>query len=320
MNNKEAYIELCELENSICIYDQPWWLDVICGSENWDVVIYEKNGNILGALPYYFKSKYGIKYISQPMFTQHNGIWIKYKDNMVESKKISYEKEVVYALLSEIEGKGFAFYQQAQSPSLRNWLPFYWKGYNDSTRYTYRLNDISDPMALFSGFQSNKRKNIKKAIKAGYEVKFDISAKDFYELHKRSLEKQGKTIFYSFELFEKMVTTAYKHNSGRTAYIDCEGEMMCALFNLWDQQFGYNLISAINPETRNTGAPDLLVYSMIQFCSNKVKGYDFEGSMIEGVEESFRHFGATQTPYFFIYKCYTNNPIIKWAINRKLRR
>ena len=58
---------------------------------------------------------------------------------------------------------------------------------------------------------------------------------------------------------------------------------------------------------------------MIEFLSDKVPGYDFEGSMIEGVEESFRHFGATQTPYFSIHKTYTKNPLLRAVIAGKLR-
>ena len=41
--------------------------------------------------------------------------------------------------------------------------------------------------------------------------------------------------------------------------------------------------------------------------------------MIEGVEESFRHFGAAQTPYFTIRKTYTKNPLLRAAINQKMQ-
>ena len=110
------------------------------------------------------------------------------------------------------------------------------------------------------------------------------------------------------------------NHGGRTIYaVGEDGEILCALFNLWDAEWGYDLISAIDPQKRHTGAPDLLVWSMLEYLSDKVKGYDFEGSMIQGVEESFRHFGGTQTPYFAIYKTYTKNPLLRMAIQRKLR-
>ena len=320
MTNKERYQQLCDAEPSICVYDQPWWMDAVCGAENWDVLLYEKKGNLLGSLPYYVKSRYGLKYITQPPFTQHNGVWIKYPENQVESKRISLEKEVISGLIEQLESLSVCHYQQTHPPTLTNWLPFYWKGYQQTTRYTYRLNDIHDPAQLFESFQHNKRKNINKAKKAGFQVRFDLPADKFCTHHQQSLAKQGCEISYSRELFQRIYDAAYANNSGRTIYLtDGEGKLLCALFNLWDRQWGYDLISAIDPDTRGTGAPDLLVYSMLEYLSDKVAGYDFEGSMIEGVEESFRHFGAAQTPYFTIRKTYTKNPLLRTAINQKLR-
>ena len=148
-----------------------------------------------------------------------------------------------------------------------------------------------------------------------------MEAEKFYALHKKSLAKQGKTIQYSFDLFKRLYDGAYNNRSGRTVYVENEnGEPISALFNIWDKQWGYDLISAIDPDTRNAGVPDLLVFSMLEYLSDKVRGYDFEGSMIPGVEESFRHFGAHQTPYFSIWKIYSNNPMIKYLINKKIRR
>ena len=320
MTNKERYCELCQHETNICVYDQPWWMDAVCGEDNWDVLLYEKNGNILGALPYYVKKKWGLRYITQPPFTQHNGVWVKYPNSQAESKRLSLEREVITALVKQVEELPLCFYQQTQSPALTNWLPFYWEGYNQTTQYTYRLNDIHAPEELFAAFQHNKRKNINKARKENFQIGFDLPAEEFYKLHKESLAQQGQEISYSFDLFQRIYRAAYENNAGRTIYLAREnGEVLCALFNLWDNQWGYDLISAIDPVTRGTGAPDLLVFSMLEYLSDKVQGYDFEGSMIQGVEESFRHFGATQTPYFAIRKTYTKNPFLRYVIERKIQ-
>lgn len=319
MTNKEKYIQLCRENNTICVYDMPWWMDAVCGENNWDVVLYEKNDVILGAMPYYIKSKMGLGYITQPQLTQHNGVWINYPKNQVESKRISFEKEVIDAILDEVEKKDICYYMQNHSPSLTNWLPYYWRGYKQTCYYTYRLEDISNTEQLFANFQPNKRKNINKARKAGFVPKFDLDAKKFYDLHKKSLSKQGKEIQYSFDLFNRIYEAAYENNSGRTIYVENENaEPVSALFNIWDNKWGYDLISAIDPDTRNLGIPDLLVFSMLEYLSGKVGGYDFEGSMIPGVEESFRHFGAHQTPYFTIRKIYSNNPFVRYLINKKI--
>lgn len=320
MTNKERYAALCAQEPDICVYDQPWWLDAVCGADNWDVLLYEKNGSILGALPYYVREKLGLRYITQPPFTQHNGAWIKYPPQQAEAKRISHEREVLDGLMEQVEQLGVCHYQQHFSPNLTNWLPLFWRGYEQTTCYTYRLPDIHDPEALLSAVSSGKRYNIRRAQNVGLQVKFDLEAETFYQFHKDCLQKQGKEISYSLDLFQRMYDAAYQHHGGRTAYItDAEGRMLCAIFAPIDHLWAYHLITALDPDARKTGALDFLVYELWKYFSDKVSGYDFEGSMIEGVEESYRHFGAIQTPYFSIHKTYTKNPLLRAAIARKLR-
>ena len=319
MSNKDEYERLCLDEPSICIYDQPWWMDAVCGAENWDVLLYKKGEQIIGAMPYYVKKKFGLQYITQPEFTQHNGVWIKYPQGQSEMKRLSLEKNIFSYFIEQMEKLPIAFYQQNFSPSVTNWQPYYWKKYKQSTNYTYRLPDISDPEKLFKSFHPDKRQNIKRARNNNFQFKLDLPANQFYDLHQKNLEKRGGTIGYSRELFYQIYDAAYAHDSGCTAYLEDEhGNVAGAIFNIWDKRWGYDLITAFDPDLRNTGAADFLVFNMLQFFSDKTKGYDFEGSMIEGVEESFRHFGATQTPYFSIHKTYTRNPLIRAVIQCKL--
>lgn len=321
MTNKERYFQLCQEEDSICVYGQPWWMDAVCGPENWDVVLYEKNGTLLGAMPYYVKQKMGLRYITQPPFTQHNSAWIKYPKNQVESKRISFEKEVLDGLMEQIEALPVCYYQQSFSPNLTNWLPLYWRGYSQSTNYTYRLPDIRNPEGLLKEFHDNKRRNIKKGKKLQLELKFDLPADKFYIFHQRCLKKQGKEIGYTLDLFQRIYDAAYQTDSGRVAYVtNPQQETLCAIFVPYDRVWAYHLITALDPKMRKTGALDFLVYELLQYFSDKVIGYDFEGSMIPGVEESYRHFGSIQTPYFRIWKTYTKNPLLNGVIRKKLSR
>lgn len=319
ITDKEKYNIFCANNENLPIYLQPFWLDAVCVGMDWDVCLYEKKGEIIAALPYCIKKVMGIKYITQPPFVQFMGCWIEYSEKMVERKKLELEKEVMSYFITEIEKKEISFYQQNFGPFITNWLPFYWNGYKQTTRYTYRITDISDIEKVYEDFNKNKKKNIKKVEKSNFSIKFDLPAKDFYNLHKNTLLQTGIKIDYSFELFERMYKAAYQNGAGRTIYAENEqGEVVAALFNVWDKKIGYDLISALDQNYRKTGILDALVYNMICFLSDKVKIYDFEGSMIEGVENSFRSFGAVQTPYFSIKKITTNNFFIKLAIKIKM--
>jgi hypothetical protein len=66
-----------------------------------------------------------------------------------------------------------------------------------------------------------------------------------------------------------------------------------------------------DPNLRKSGAGILLIYESIKF-TKEVLGlncYDFEGSMIESVEEVRRSCGGVQTPYFSVSK--TNSRLLK---------
>jgi len=57
-----------------------------------------------------------------------------------------------------------------------------------------------------------------------------------------------------------------------------------------------------NPSLRNSGAHSLILWEAIRYVADYAETFDFEGSMLPGVERFFREFGAIQTPYFTISK------------------
>lgn len=300
MNNKQKYQIFINKER-VPVFSHPWWLDAVCGIENWEVILVEQGDEIIASFPYFMKKKYRfISGITMPFMTQKMGIYIKYPKEQTEDERLSYEKKIMNEIIDKLPH--FDFFITTFDYLYRNWLPFYWKGFKQSTFYTYILPDISNIDSVLENFDRSKKKNIRKAEKE-VEVFFDLSCKAFYENHVMTLSKQGQNISYSFSAFQDIYTAAYSHNQGRTIYCkDKNGNIHAALFVVWDKQCAYDLISTIDPDFRNSGAASLLVYEMIKYLSDKVASFDFEGSMIEGVETSFRKFGAVQTPMMRIVK------------------
>jgi len=320
MTNKDKYIEFCRQKRDIPVFSQVWWMDAVCLKDNWDVLLYEKGNEILGALPYYMKKKFGKYYIIMPPLTQNNGVVIKYPENQKYEQRLSYEKVIMTALIEQLEKLPIIYYQQRFCCDYTNWLPFYWKGYKQTTYYTYRINSISDVESVFNDFDYSKKKNIKKAS-TQVNVFYDLSAEEFYENHKLTLKKQNAVISYPFELFKRIYDAAYTEGNGRVIYCkDKQDNIHAALFVIWDKKVAYDLISTIDPDFRNSGAASLIVYEMIKNISPIVDIFDFEGSMIEMVENSFRKFGTKQTPYFVINKIFTKNILLKLGIDYILNR
>ena len=51
---------------------------------------------------------------------------------------------------------------------------------------------------------------------------------------------------------------------------------------------------------RSSGAQSLILWEGIQFAAAHSKVFDFEGSMVEGIENFFRQFGGVCTPYYVV--------------------
>lgn len=320
MRNKEVYYEYVKEHQDICIYNQPWWLDAVCGENNWDVVIsYDKQGGVQGVLTYYFKKKYGIKYITRPPLTQHNGVLLNIPKGCKYQKKLAYEKAIMTDLIEQIEKLNFACYIQAQSPDITNWLPFYWKGYSQSTSYTYRIKETreGDYQKIFDSFSSHVRRNINQA-KAFALIEESDDIELFRTMQSKTFARQGMNQLYSIDLLSRLNDACRSHNA-KTMLVarDEENNVHCASYFVYDNNWVYQLMSGTDPAFRKSEFKTLCVERAIQFACDTKRGFDFEGSMLPGVEEYIRTFNAIQVPYFHLSKIYTKNPLIRYAIKKK---
>lgn len=317
-NKKGSYREFCKSKQNLPVFLYDWWLDAVCGSDSWDIAVVQPDKEILAFLPYYTKKVLWFDISILPQLTQFLGPWINYPNDLKPSNKAEYEKKMMNELLEQLPET--QYFEQNFHYSVENWLPFFWKGYEQTTRYTYIIEDIEHTSRIFESFSPSKRKNIRKAEEQ-IEIRFDMKAEDFYDHHKMTLEKQGMKISYSKELFINIFDASYSHNAGKTIYaVDKNGTVHSALFVVWSKYSAYDLISSIDPDHKNSESASLLVWEMIKFLSSKTHRFDFEGSMIESVERSFRQFGTVQKAYFNIRKCNSLSYKIFRNIREKLRK
>lgn len=301
MTNKDKYRILCKGETSIPIFNQDWWLDEICGEDNWDVLLVEANNKIIGAHPYY-KVNLIRDMIVQPLFTPINGIMVWPPEEYQETTNFSFEKKTYSQLIEQLDGLGLAFYNQCFHYTFLNWLPFFWKGYHQTTRYTYVLDDLQNPDKVWNGITSKRRNEIRKAQK-NITVKETEDIGILYRLSSMTYTRQGKPVPYSYQKLKQLDAACKKNDRRRvTCALDQEGNIHAVMYIIWDDMSAYYLIGGVNPDYGGSGAMSLLIWNAIQFCAEKGIKFDFEGSMIEPIEFYFSSFGAVQKPYFNVWK------------------
>lgn len=306
MNNKEKYRELCNREKSIPIFSKDWWLDAVAG-DNWDVALVENNGEVIAALPFVKKKKIIFDVISMPKLTQNLGIWVKYPENQKYANRLSFEKEIYTELIDQLPN--FDYFLQNFHYNVTNWLPFYWKGFKQTTRYTYVIEDLTNVDKIFASFRENIRREIRKATK-NVEVISNDDIELFYNVNKLTFERQSLKIPYSLEFLINL-DSVLQHRNARKIFFakDQQDRIHSAIYIVWDENSAYYLMGGGDPNLRNSGATSLLMWTAINYVSDKTQKFDFEGSMIEPIERFFRAFGAVQKPYFQITK--TNSKLLK---------
>lgn len=299
-SNRIKYREFCEKNSTIPIFSKDWWLDAVCGIDNWDVVIVEKNGRIAATLPFYKIKIKGIPHIKMPKLTQTLGPHIIYPDNQKYVSRLTYEKKIMTELIQRLPD--FGYFDQNFHYSITNWLPFYWNGFTQFTRYTYVLEDLGDIQKIFSNFGSNIKTDIRKAEKA-VRVEEEDDYETFYSLVVSTFNKQNNEVPYSIDLLKSINDACIKENC-RKIFIarDNKKQMHAGVYIVWDKTSAYYLIGGRNTKIKNSGATSLLLWHAIQFAAKVTKKFDFEGSIVEPIERFFRAFGATQKPYFNISK------------------
>jgi len=298
---KLRYRAHCEAEPGIPLFSGAWWLDAVAGEENWQVALVEKDGRVLASMPYVVERRLGFTLVKQAPLTPRLGPWLapsvaKYP------KRLADEKDLLEALIEQLPR--FDNFVQNWNFQYSNWLPFHWHGFRQTTRYTYALHELGDEKLLWSNFQENIRREIRKAEnRFALHVDDESNIDDFLELNRKTFARQGRSLPYT-EAFVRRLDAACVQRNARKIWIsrDPEGRCHAGAYIVWDSECAYYLMGGGDPELRNSGASSQCMWQAIRHASSTSKRFDFEGSMIEPVERFFRGFGAVQTPYFHVSK------------------
>jgi len=294
------------------LFFQPWWLEAVSPGA-WDYAVVQRGEEVAAVLPYTFKTRLGgLRLIEMPPLTPYLGPWLR-ASTAKYANRLGEQKDLMTELIDALPQ--FAVFQQEFHPAITNWLPFHWKGFGQTTRYTYRMDRTKDLDALWSETRDNVRTDIKKAKKV-VEVAETDDIEKFLRLHRLTFNRQNYPYPYDEHLIKRLdEACATRHSRCILIARDGEGNLHAGGYFIWDRRTMYYLMGGADPELRTSGAAALVIWKAIERASENQLSFDFEGSMVEPIERFVRAFGAVQTPYFGIQK--SNS----WALSafRQLR-
>jgi hypothetical protein len=278
------------------IFRQPWWLNAVAPGA-WDEVRVTRGDELAARMPFVRAKRAGMTSLVMPPLTQTLGPWLR-RTEAKYATRLANEKDLMTKLIEKLPHHDR--FSQSFHFSITNWLPFYWQGFSQTTRYTYRLEDLTDTEKLWSGFAENVRRAVRKAEKA-VKTRSDLEVEEFIKLNDLTFSRQGMRSPYSPDLVRRIDAACAERNARKIFFAeDASGRIHAAVYIIWDGESAYNLMLGSDPEVRGSGASTLVMWEAIKFAATVTGSFDFEGSMIESVERSFRSYGARQIPYFHI--------------------
>ncbi|RED65066.1 GNAT family N-acetyltransferase [Cohnella lupini] len=294
---KSKYRELCGSRKDMSLFDQDWWLDIACGgSDNWDVCLVERNGDIVASLPYHIVKRYLFNVIQMPELTLTMGIWIRYPDNQSMESKLSFEREIYSEIIDKLPQVDYSY--QHFNWNITNWSIFFWKGFRQTTRYTFVFEDLRDLDRIYANFRDNIRAEIRKAEKVLTVIESD-DLERFNEINRKTFDRQNVPLPHNVEILTSLDQACRERGCRKIWFaVDEKNQIHSAIYMIWDENCAYYLLGGADPELRKSGSHSFLLWHAIKEMSKVTKQFDLHGGMHEPVERFFRALGAKQQPYF----------------------
>lgn len=319
MTPKERYRELCDaFGHNIPVFQQAWWMDAVCEGKEWDVALATDGDRPLAALPYLIRRRFGMRYILQPQLTQFSGPMFFFPPDLSERRRSDFEHSACEKIINQLKTLKLDYFCQRFAPETTDWLPFYWAGFRQTTRYTYRIDDISDPVRVFESFDRTKERQRRiRRIADQYSVDTAVPCDVFVKFHSDYWSSRGQKDITPPDLMKRVIDTATARNQGLTIGLrDGNGNLQAAWFAVYDSRCAHALLSAKAPDVQSADISSLLIWRLIETLSTRTAAFDFEGSMEPTLEYFYRSFGARQVPLMEVSKI--GNPIFPLLL--KLRR
>lgn len=324
LRGRETYRQALDGSPQVPLWQQPWWLDATAGDE-WQALCLLEGDRVVAALPYVARKRSGFTIWTQPLLTQSLGPWLSNLRGSYEAR-LSREHTLLSSLVEAIP-RDLVYLQNWQT-STTNWLPFYWAGFHQEMRYTYRLDLRAGRTALWDGLSGRTRNAVSKAAsRFGVIAERTTGVGELLRMTEQVFSRQGSsTPPWPQHLVQRVFDAASARGAAEVWHAsDCEARVCAGALIVRDASTAYYLIGGADPELRASGAQNLVVWESLLAQIEHCKTFDFEGSMVPGIERSFRSYGAVQVPYSNVFG--SHRPILsaaalgwQWVRRTKLAR
>jgi len=213
-DNKNKYRLFAKDNPDLPLFYQPWWLDTVCKIDGWDIALSRDKGDkITGILPMYIQKIRSFPVLSNPNLTPYQGIRFFYPENQSSrTARYSFENKVIDELADQLPEK--VFYTSINfHPSFNGWQALAWKGFKQTTRYSYLLENINDHEAIWASFSNQLKRKIK-ATEEKFEIRVTENYATLFSHFCTSMKKSSAKHKFNKECFEQICKEIFIRGKG----------------------------------------------------------------------------------------------------------
>lgn len=278
------------------VFTSEQWLKIYSGNLKC-IGIFKDEKQMIGGFFYMTVKKFGLTFIKLPPYTPHCGLFFISSASNASSRN-SFTKDVITLVSDYFKNLGSPLTILAFPTGVKDLQPFVWNNYKVIPNYTYQIDLSRSVEDISANFDSKNRNTINRAQKENIVCRLNtLLPTQLYDFFVEALSTTGANV-YKNELTRVFSVFANSENSfSYEAFQD--NKLLGVVFCIYDANTCYYLLGGT---VRNSGIPgvnNLLVQKCIELAKEKGCAiFDFEGSMLKGVEKFFRGFGGDLVPYF----------------------
>lgn len=299
MQIKEVDIQLlAEKSNSVFLSEK--WL-MLFGSELLCYGIFNKANQLVGGFTMRLEKKLGfVNFYHNLQYTPTINLFFENKAQN-KAKLLSENKKMLKLFADFIDKLPYHIITLYLPANHIDMQPFYWKDYKAIPNFTYIVNLNRDIQEIEKDYSTERRNDIKKAIKDGVTTKICTDYKTVKSLITNTFDRKDAAM--DEQMINKILFEfANKDNS--FAFVSHRNNLPIATsFCIYDNDKAYYLLGGYDSKNKHAGAGAMAVSEAIKHSKQLgISKFDFEGSMLPEVERYFRGFGGDLTPYYSINK------------------
>jgi hypothetical protein len=283
------YDQLVENSPQGTLFCASWWLDAVAPGR-WQANELVEDGAVVAAWPTVVRQgRFGVEHGGAPLTPWLGPLF-------GTDLRRSQEDEMTGRLLERI-GR-YAQLTARCSPAYDYWTPLYWRGFTQTTRYTWRIDDLSDLDAIFERLRNKVRGAVRRAQREQMIVEVG-TLDDFLAIHSDTLERQNRAHDRAGRAAVRALDPAAAARDARTILIarDSGGRATAGGYFVHDSRATYYLMGGISGDAATPYAVPLLLWTAIEQAAGRGTAFDFEGSMLRPIELLVRGFGGRPAPY-----------------------